>query len=89
MSETRVEYKTLTPLPPAPGKCAECATEHEEGEPHNRWSLCYQVRFLQTHGRSPDWADAMAHCTPEVQQRWIEALTVVGVSVPPKKEAGS
>jgi len=89
MSETRVEYKTLTPLPPAPGKCPECSMAHEPGEPHNRWNLYSPVTFPQQHGRGPDWADAMAHCTPEVQQRWIEALTVVGVRVKPESEGGS
>jgi hypothetical protein len=86
---TQTQTLTLTPLPPAPGKCPECATEHEPGEPHNRWSLFYQVRFQQAHGRSPDWADAMAHCSIDVQQRWIEALTAVGQRVLPESEAGS
>jgi len=83
------EIKTLTLLPPAHGQCPECAGEHEPHEPHNRWSIYYQVTFQQQHGRSPDWADAMAHCSVEVQQRWIEALTVIGVRVQPESEGGS
>jgi hypothetical protein len=45
------------------------------------------MSFQQAHGRSPDWADAMAHCSIDVQQRWIEALTVVGQRVLPESEA--
>jgi hypothetical protein len=51
--------------------------------------MYYQISFQQQHGRSPDWADAMAHCSVEVQQRWIEALTAVGQRVKPEGEAGS
>jgi len=59
-------------LPPAPDKCQECACKHEPGEPHNRDSLFYQVKFQMAHGRSPTWEDAMAHCDPRI----IEAMRI-------------
>jgi hypothetical protein len=40
--------------------------------------MYYQMAFQQQHGRWPTWADAMAHCTPEMQSAWIEALRGAG-----------
>lgn len=70
-------------LPPAPGKCAWCAVEHDPGDPHNAQSLYYGVVFLNTYGRSPTWADATAHCTPELRQVWREELAERGIVIPP------
>lgn len=63
-------------LPPAPGKCQECAVEHDPAQPHNQQSFYYQFKFNAQHGRSPKWADAMAHCTPEMRALWIKHLRV-------------
>ena len=61
-------------LPPAPGTCPICAIVHDSDAPHDRQSLYYQMRFKGLRGRWPTWADAAAHCTPEVQAAWKEAL---------------
>lgn len=64
-----------------PGTCPMCAVKHDPGQPHNRDSLTYQYKFYDEHGRWPTWADAMAHCTPEVKEYWVQALTARGVTV--------
>ncbi|WP_195985336.1 hypothetical protein [Clostridium sp. D33t1_170424_F3] len=64
-----------------PGTCPECAVKHDPEQPHNRDSLCYQYKFYDQHGRWPTWADAMAHCTPEVKAIWREALKEHGVDI--------
>ena len=64
-----------------PGTCPTCAVKHDPGMPHNRDSLAYQYKFYDEHGRWPTWADAMAHCTPEVKAYWVDALTARGVNV--------
>lgn len=69
-----VQIKSLTLLPAAASTCSECATEHDPALPHNQGSLFWQMRFHQVNGRWPTWADAMAHCAPEVQALWSEAL---------------
>lgn len=71
---TQVQPRAMTLLPPAPGKCPECAVAHASGDPHNQQSLYYQVAFRSQHGRSPTWSDAMAHCSPEVQRHWRQEL---------------
>jgi hypothetical protein len=46
-------------------------------------------RFYGIRGRWPTWADAVAHCTPEVQQAWkqrIEAMFPGKWSEPPDGE---
>lgn len=50
---TPTELKTMTLLPPAPGRCVECANIHEPDHPHNLLSLYYQVKFYQEHGAAP------------------------------------
>jgi len=62
-----------------PETCPECAVKHGPNEPHNQQSLTYQFTFYGTHGRWPTWTDAMAHCTPDVQARWRQALIERGV----------
>lgn len=42
--------------------------KHEPSEPHNAQSLYYGVTFSGMVGRSPTWADAMAHCAEPVRQ---------------------
>lgn len=63
------------------GTCEMCATAHDPRMPHNQQSLTYQYKFYDQHGRWPTWEDAMAHCEPEVQQAWKDALRERGVEV--------
>lgn len=63
------------------GTCPMCAVKHEPEMPHNKDSLCYQYKFYDQHGRWPTWADAMAHCTPEVKAVWRRELEARGVEV--------
>ena len=65
-------------LPPAKGTCPICAYKHEPSNPHNQQSLYYQYRFYGIRGRWPTWADAVAHCDPELQELWRQALTERG-----------
>jgi hypothetical protein len=58
----------------SPDTYPECAVAHQPDEPHNQQSLYWQLRFHQKHGRFPTWADAMSHCTPEVQEDWRAKL---------------
>lgn len=64
----------MTLLPPAPGLCQICATDHEPHLPHNKQSLYYQMAFKIEHGREATWADALAHCSDEMKDLWVEAL---------------
>ncbi|MHB9144678.1 MAG: hypothetical protein ACYC5Y_05005 [Symbiobacteriia bacterium] len=66
---------------PPPNVCQECAVEHDPEMPHNQQSLFFQYKFFNAHGRWPTWADAMAHCAPEMQTAWREALEARGVDV--------
>ena len=63
------------------GTCPECAVKHDPEQPHNRDSLTYQYKFFDQNGRWPTWKDAMAHCTPEMQEAWTKALEARGVTV--------
>lgn len=71
----------LSLMPPSKCKCQECAIEHFETEPHNPQSFFYKFKFSSEHGRCPTWADAMQHCTKEVQERWITKLVNIGVDI--------
>lgn len=73
--------KDFTLLPAAPGTCPECAVQHEPDQPHNQQSLFYRMKFYQVTGRLPTWADALAHCTPEVRERWENELRSNGVVI--------
>lgn len=81
MSATHPHLGPWTLLKTKPGVCPECAVDHLPEEPHNQQSLTYQYDFFGKNGRWPTWADAMAHCTPEVRQVWIEGLREHGVEV--------
>ena len=61
-------------MPPAEGKCQICAAEHDDDQPHNQQSLYYQMTFNGMVGRSPTWADAMAHCSDKMKRVWTEEL---------------
>ena len=52
-------------LAPVPGRCRVCAGAHKPGEPHERDSLYYQMRFYRENKRFPTWEDAMIHCSEE------------------------
>lgn len=73
-------------LPPTLG-CSQCGTEHDDDIPHNAVSITYQYWFRIEEvragrpGRWPTWKDAMAHCTPDMQRQWTEALRRQGVEV--------
>lgn len=66
-------------LPPAAGLCAECGARHGPEAPHNAVSLYYQLEWLMRHGRAPTWADAAAHCPPEVQEAVRQTITEMGL----------
>lgn len=83
--------KTITPQgnlngfmmlgkPPA-DVCQECATAHAPEMPHNLQSLAYQFRFHARMGGGPTWADAMAHCAPEVRAIWTKELERLGQEI--------
>ena len=71
----------FTIMPAPAGTCPECATTHEAGQPHNLRHLHYQYTFYKKHGCWPTWADAMAHCAPDVKQKWKEALKEHGIEI--------
>lgn len=65
-------------LPPPEGHCRICAVKHEPHVPHNAQSLFYQMRFQLRYGRPGTWADATAHCDPEIVEFWREQLAEHG-----------
>lgn len=73
-------------LPPAPDRCPICAVDHAHDEPHDAQSVYYQMRFRAAHGRYPTWADALAHCAPEVRASWEAGIRKMGIWSEP--EAG-
>lgn len=68
-------------LPPAPDTCQECAVYHLEDDPHDKLSLFYNYNFFEAHGRWPTWLDALSHCSPATQKRWLDELKRRGVDV--------
>ena len=68
-------------LPCAPDACQECAVKHKPTWPHDKESLYYQMAFYREHGRWPTWRDAMAHCSPRLQELWVEELEKRGIDV--------
>jgi hypothetical protein len=58
--------------------CQVCAHKHDPLLPHNVQSLYYQYAFYGALGRWPTWADAAAHCDPELAKRWRVALEDTG-----------
>ena len=68
-------------VPGPPGKCPECAVDHDPELPHNQQSLFYQYHFYGENNRWPTWKDAMAHCSQEMKDVWIKALAGKGVKV--------
>lgn len=74
-------FKKLSLLPPSEGKCQCCAFEHPPTQPHNAQTLYYHVWFEAQHGRAPTWADAMSHCSEEVQQKWMSQFSKCGIDI--------
>lgn len=71
-----------TLLSPAPGRCEQCDTKHEPGEPHNQDSLYWQYSFYRHSGGTwPTWEDAMTHCLPAVREAWSAELKRKGVKL--------
>lgn len=70
-------------LPPPPDTCPTCAVKHGPHEAHNAQSLYYQYRFYGMHGRWPTWADAIAHCEPQVREIWERAIRARGAWTEP------
>jgi hypothetical protein len=64
----------FTLLPPGPGVCPVCATDHGHDQPHNKQSIYYQIAFQAAHGRYPTWSEAMSHCPPAVRAAWEAEL---------------
>lgn len=85
-SETTESVTQFRLLPPHPNACQVCGQIHEPEQPHNKDQLYYQYSFFSEHQRWPTWQDALAHCTPEMQKAWHDALTEAGVWSEPKKE---
>lgn len=76
-----IPMSSMILLPPRPDVCQECAVDHDPRLPHNQQSLYYQMKFKMGHGRGATWNDAMAHCTDDIKERWIEGLKMHGVEV--------
>lgn len=75
-------------IPPAPDKCQICAHKHAPDQPHNLQSLYYQTTFNSMLGRSPTWADALAHCSLETQYAWkVELKKMSAWTEPPDDES--
>jgi hypothetical protein len=77
---------TLLRGPLQPGQCPACAVVHAPEQPHNQQSLFWLYHFMELHGRWPTWADALAHCTPEIRAHWVRELAKHGIEVPPAAE---
>lgn len=73
-------------LPGPPGTCEWCHTKHDAGDPHNKDSDSYQVKFQTIRGRAPTWSDAMAHCSDETKALWkrelVRLLHKKGLEIP-------
>ena len=65
-------------IPPAPGTCPICAVNHKPELPHDWQSIYYHYRFYAVRGRWPTWADAVAHCAPNVRAHWERELRKIG-----------
>lgn len=72
---------TLMPIDTSHGECSQCGRLHEPDQPHDAQSLAYQYAFYAEHDRWPTWADALAHCDPEIQNLWKQELRAHGVDV--------
>ena len=84
---SKINVKTIdiaregTIFPAPEGTCPECAVAHDPKQPHNQQSLYWQYKFYNKHGHWPTWKDAMAHCSEEIKQFWMNALKERGIEV--------
>lgn len=65
-------------LPPPADVCPICALAHPATEPHNAQSMYYQLAFQSLNKRAATWADAAAHCSDAVKQKWRRAFATLG-----------
>ena len=65
-------------LPAEPGTCVHCATAHAEYEPHNYWSIYYQMRFKAKWNRAATHADCVAHLPKSSRSLYRRALEEYG-----------
>ena len=61
--------------------CPVCGTAHVPGQMHDYLSEAYIEVFYAANGRLPTPRDAMAHCSPEVQQYWTSKFRKYGIEV--------
>lgn len=61
--------------------CPVCGTAHNQTTPRDRESILYQYKFYEEHRRIPTWKDAMAHCEPDIQEQWQQALMEKGIKI--------
>lgn len=66
--------KVFAILPLAPDCCQVCGVKHEPGDPHDKQSLFYQMKFYRDYGHWPTWEDAMKHCPEEIKAEWRTML---------------
>lgn len=64
---------------PGVGLCEVCEWDHEAGMPHNLETQFYRIQFWARFGRGPTWADACAHCGPQMRAMWKKWLSGFGV----------
>ena len=76
-----IPFEQVMLAPPKPGACPVCAVDHDPAMPHNRYSLYYQMKFRQQHGRFPTRKDAAAHCAPEMKKRFAEEYARHGITI--------
>lgn len=81
-------FQKLELLSPAKDCCQECAVKHDPKQPHNAQSLYYAFKFNLSNGRSPTWADAMAHCSEEVKAHWIRYLEALEIDINSPNKTG-
>jgi hypothetical protein len=67
-------------LPAPPGTCERCAVAHNPLLFHDQRSLHWQYDFYGRIGRWPTWADAAAHCEPEVVAALADVLDDNGIA---------
>lgn len=73
-----MEFKLL---PAAPGLAKSAQANTRQISRTIGGSLYYQYKFHAAHGRWPTWVDAMAHCSEEIKEFWVEELDKEGVRV--------
>lgn len=69
------------PVRSAPHICPVCFVSHTPRQMHDYLSKPYIERFRSQYGRAPTPKDAMAHCSPEVQQYWRQKFNEYGIEV--------